>query len=142
MRQMMEIKIKFQEWPADKIAIQKEEPRQMKEINMKYDQEWAANKITIQKEEPTLEELVRQMEEMNMKYDQEWEAKKILIQKEADVVARREKTDQMIGEIADYVQEMKSPHDPYITLDPGTDGMSNLEAPTSTIDTLEKKWGI
>jgi len=57
-------------------------------------------------------------------------------QEEADVVARRKKTDQMIGEIADYVQEMKSPHDPDITLDPGT------EAPTFAIDTLKKKWGI
>jgi len=44
--------------------------------------------------------------------------------------------------IADYVQEMKSPHDPDITLDPGTAGMSNLEAPTSPINTLEKKWDI
>ena len=61
----------IKEWAADKYPIQKEEPRQMKEINMKYDQEWAANKIAIQKEEPTLEELVRRMEELNMKYDQE-----------------------------------------------------------------------
>jgi len=101
-----------------------------------------ANKIAIQKEEPTLEELVTQMEEMNMKYDQEWEAKRIIILKEVDVVARREKIDQMIGEIADYVQEMKSPHDPDITLDSGIDGMSNLETPTSAIYTLKKKWGI
>ena len=76
MRKMTDINTKFQEWTTEKIDIQKEEPRQMKEINMKYDQEWAANKITIQKEEPTLEELVRQMKEMNMKYDREWEAKK------------------------------------------------------------------
>jgi len=58
--------------------------REMTEINIKF-QEWAANKIAIQKEEPTLEELVRQMEKMNMKYDQEWEAKKIVMQKEPDV---------------------------------------------------------
>ena len=105
----------------------------MKEINMKYDQEWAANKIAIPKEEPTLEELMRQMSKINIKF-QEWADEKN--KEETDVVARREKTDQMIGEIADYVQEMKSPHDPDITLDPGT------EAPTSAIDTLEKKWGI
>ena len=100
---------------------------------MKYDQEWAANKIAIPKEEPTLEEFMRQMTEINIKF-QEWADEKI--QEEADVVARREKTDQMIGEYADYVQEMKSPCDPYITLDPGT------EAPASAIDTLEMKWGI
>ena len=80
---------------------------------MKYDQEWATKKIAIQKEEPTLEELVRRMEEINIKF-QEWADEKI---QETDVVARREKTDQMIGEIADYVHEMKSPHDPDIVED-------------------------
>jgi len=48
----------------------------------------------------------------------------------------------MIKKIANYVREMKSPHDLDITLDPDTDGMYNLEAPTSAINTLEKKWSI
>jgi len=52
------------------------------------------------------------------------------------------KTNQTIKEIADYVRDMKSPHDPDITLDQGTNRLSNLEAPTSAIDTLEKQWSI
>ena len=37
MRKMTKINIKFQEWATNKYPIQNEEPRQMKEINMKYD---------------------------------------------------------------------------------------------------------
>jgi len=63
----------------------------MKEMSIKYDQEWEANKIAIQKEEPTLEELTRQMKKMSIKYDQEREANKIPIQEDVDVISRREK---------------------------------------------------
>ena len=77
------------------------------------------------------------MNEMIIKYDQEWEANNIAIQEEADVITRREKSDQMIRKMADYVdQEMKSPHDLDKTLDLGIDGPSNFGVSTIALDVV------
>ena len=106
---MMDINTKFQEWTADKFTIQKEEPRQMKEITTKYDQQWVANKIAIQKEEPSLEELVRQLMVNTMKSQQSIDASLLKLEEKACQLARQ------FEDISK--QSLNSHHDPNLDIE-------------------------